>query len=400
MQHEPVYLSALGLVCAAGDSAQTVLAELKQPTGRGVASQNGFLSEGRTIHVAAVAGALPDTPDKLAHFHSRNSRLALAAARQIEGEVRQEIARVGADRVAVIMGSSTSGISVGEEAVAQLHRHGRLPEGFDFRRQEMGSVASFLARYFDVSGPAYTISTACSSGAQAMLSARRLLRTGLADAVLVGGADSLCRLTVGGFSALEALSRSVCNPFSANRDGTMIGEGAALFLMRREPSGIALLGGGSTSDAYSMNAPAPDGDGIARAMAAALADAGLAAGDIDYVQLHGTGTQHNDAMESRAMVRIFGDRQPAASSSKPQLGHTLGAAGALGAALGWICLSPLNREAILPPHLFDGVTAPELLYRSLVRAGDGIRPSARGLIMTNSSAFGGNNTSLILGRTA
>ncbi len=192
-----------------------------------------------------------------------------------------------------------------------------------------------------------------------MISAQRMLQAGLCDAVLCGGVDSLCRLTLNGFSSLEAVSAELCNPFSANRHGINIGEGAALFLMTREAlstneNAPVLAGVGASSDAYHISAPQPQGLGASQAMLAALANAQLPPSAISYINLHGTATLHNDAMESQAVYRVFADNVPC-SSTKPMTGHTLGAAGALEAAFCWLSLHPgYNPQAALPVHIWDG----------------------------------------------
>jgi 3-oxoacyl-[acyl-carrier-protein] synthase-1 len=295
------------------------------------------------------------------------------------------------------MGTSTSGLAEGERALEHALATGALPEAFDFRQQELGSTGEAVARHLELHGPAWTVSTACSSSSHALAAARRLLRTGLADAVVAGGADSLCRLTVNGFQALSALARGRCNPFSRNRDGIMIGEGAAVFLVERAAAEIALCGVGASSEAYSMTAPEPDGQGIEAAVSRALADAGLAASDIDYVQLHGTGTEQNDAVESKVVLEVFGDRMPC-SSSKAQIGHTLGAAGAMGAAHCWLAAGRDNRAGLLPPHLWDGEAEAGLLAASLVTPGQRLDPAARRIFLCNAFAFGGSNVSLVVGR--
>jgi 3-oxoacyl-[acyl-carrier-protein] synthase-1 len=316
---------------------------------------------------------------------------------EIRGEIDDAVSRYGADRIAVVMATSTSGIAEGEIAIKHAMAEGRLPEDFDIRVQEIGGTSEALARYLKLGGPAYSVSTACSSGAHALAMGRRLIRTGLADAVLAGGADSLCGLTVNGFRALSALSDGLCNPFSRNRDGTMIGEGAAIFLMDRRESEIELLGTGASTDAYSMTAPEPDGKGVEVAIRCALDDAGLAGDAIDYVHLHGTATLQNDAMESKVITRVFGPEIPS-SSSKGQLGHTLGAAGAMGAAHCWLAAQGDNGERFLPPHVWDGEADPDLMCDNLVAVGERLDRSARGVFMSNAIAFGGNNATLILGR--
>ncbi|WP_114395606.1 beta-ketoacyl-ACP synthase [Oleisolibacter albus] len=397
MTARPVYLHALGVACAVGRGKAHVAAGLFQGEQGGMVPRPDLMISNLPIPAGVVSGDLPDLPQTLDCFSSRNSRLMTLVIQEIQAEIDAAVAEVGPERVAVVLGSSTSGIAEGEAAIAHLLRQGDLPPAYDIRRQEMGSVAEVAARQLGLAGPAYTISTACSSGAQALAAGRRLLLTGLADVVLAGGVDTLCRLTMNGFDALSVLSRRICNPFSRNRDGTSLGEGAALFLMRREPAAVALLGTGSTSDAYSMTAPDPDGRGIAAAMGQALRQAGLEATAVDYVHLHGTGTLQNDHMESRAMQRIFPQGVPC-SSSKPQLGHTLGAAGALGAAASWLTLSDENVDGLLPPHLWDGDVDPGLLSATLVRRGETLRRKGQGVVMVNACAFGGNNISLVLGR--
>jgi 3-oxoacyl-[acyl-carrier-protein] synthase-1 len=225
---------------------------------------------------------------------------------------------------------------------------------------------------------------------------RRLIRTGLADAVLAGGADSLCKLTVNGFQALSAQSAGLCNPFSRNRDGTMMGEGAAIFLMEKRQSELALLGTGASTDAYSMTAPEPEGKEVETAIRRALDDAGQTPDAIDYVQLHGTGTPQNDAMESKVIGRVFGSHIPC-SSSKGQIGHTLGVAGTMGAAHCWLAAHSDNRDRRLPPHIWDGEADPDLMSENLVSVGERLTESAQGIFMSNAIAFGGNNTALIVG---
>jgi len=223
------------------------------------------------------------------------------------------------------------------------------------------------------------------------MTARRLLAMDLCDAVLCGGVDSLCRLTLNGFTALEAVSAERCNPFSLNRNGINIGEAAALFLMTREPASVALLGAGASSDAHHISAPEPGGRGALQAMRKALAQADLTPEQIGYLNLHGTATQHNDAMESRAVAELFAAGVPC-SSTKPLTGHTLGAAGALEAAFCWLSLQP---GATLPPHVWDAVIDPQLPALDFVLPGQTLKGPRN--LMSNSFAFGGNNVSLILG---
>jgi 3-oxoacyl-[acyl-carrier-protein] synthase-1 len=220
-----------------------------------------------------------------------------------------------------------------------------------------------------------------------------LLRQGLCDAAIVGGADTLSRFTVSGFGALEAVSPERCNPMSKNRKGINIGEGAALFLMTREGGPVRLRGGGSSVDAHHVSAPDPTGNGAEDAMRAALTDAQLEPGAIDYVNLHGTATPHNDAMESKAVERVFGG-DVSMSSTKPLTGHALGAAGAIEAAFCWLLLGRDNAAKRLPPHVYDGEFDPELPRLSLVKPEQRAERLSR--IMSVSFGFFGNNAALIL----
>jgi 3-oxoacyl-[acyl-carrier-protein] synthase-1 len=225
-------------------------------------------------------------------------------------------------------------------------------------------------------------------------SARGLIEQGLCDAVIVGGADSLCELTLNGFKALEALADERCNPFSSNRKGINIGEGAAIFVMSAEPHGVLMAGVGESCDAFHMTAPEPTGEGAQQAMRAALADAQLEASAIDYLNLHGTGTRLNDSMEGNAVYAVFGSHV-LASSSKPLTGHTLGAAGAIEVGLCWLLLNNANvYEAV--PHIYDGQFDPA--FSKLTLCESAVTHVPVKFAMSNSFAFGGSNVSVILGR--
>lgn len=219
----------------------------------------------------------------------------------------------------------------------------------------------------------------------------------MCDAVIVGGADSLCRMTVRGFRSLQALSDDICNPMSINRCGTNIGEGAALFVMSRRKSAIRFMGSGESSDAHHISAPAPDGSGAEIAMRQALQTSGVDADDISYLNLHGTATPLNDSMEAAAISRIFNNHL-AVSSSKPMTGHTLGAAGAIEAALLWLSLANANDVVTLIPHIWDGQVDPDIAPVNLVQKGDVVQSNDRLFMMSNSFAFGGSNVAVILGR--
>ncbi|MDB1108717.1 beta-ketoacyl-[acyl-carrier-protein] synthase family protein [Pseudomonas extremaustralis] len=381
------YLNALGVICALGRGQEAVSRHLFAGDCSGMRGESGWVPE-RVLPVGGVHGELAIIPPELGQQSSRNNQLLLEAALQIEGEIRQAILTYGPSRVGIVLGTSTSGIDEASRGIAHYLRDKRFPGDYDYQQQELSAPANFLADWLQLSGPAYVISTACTSSARALMSARRLLDLGVCDAVICGGVDSLCKLTLNGFSALEAVSNERCNPFSVNRNGINIGEAAVLFLMTREPAPIALLGSGASCDAHHISAPEPSGKGALQAMHKALASAKLQPGQIGYLNLHGTATQHNDAMESLAVASLFPHGVPC-SSTKPMSGHTLGAAGALEAAFCWLSLA----HGRLPPHVWDGQADPALPALRWAQAGELLEKRC---LMSNSFAFGGNNVSLII----
>ena len=388
-----IYLSDLAIINALGSGREAVLENLLRGEQSGMHACGPLLT-GRSGVVGRVAGELAALRQDLAEYDCRNNRLLAATATQLESAIDALKSRFGPSRVAVIIGTSTSGIAEGEAAATALAKEGKMPGAFHYRQQEIGTAAEFLARYLGVDGPRYTISTACSSSAKAFASGRRLLDAGMCDAVIVGGSDSLCDLTTNGFDALESLAPEICNPFSVNRNGINIGEGAALFLMSRDPAPVRLLGVGESSDAYHISAPEPAGKGAEIAIRAALADACLEPGQVGYINLHGTATHKNDEMESCVVDRVFGPGVQI-SSTKSQIGHTLGAAGAQEIGLCWLLLDEMNEMRRLPKHLWDGEADPELAAIGLT--GDDAHWE-KGVFMSNSFAFGGSNVSAIIGR--
>ena len=381
-----VYLNHMGLACALGNGAEAVAAGLFAGDTAQMCAGSPWL-ENHAGRFGEVRFELPEIPPALKDYDCRNNRLALAVLQQIETEVAQLRRDLGAERVGVVMGTSTSGIGSGE---ARLQRDDAGDYSYR-RQQQMAGLADFTARYLQLQGPQLTVSTACSSSANAFASARRLLALDICDAVVAGGVDTLCGMTVKGFHSLSALSAGRTLPFSANRDGINLGEAGAVFVMTREPGPVRLCGVAASSDAHHMSAPHPEGRGAEASMRGALADAGLEAAAIDYLNLHGTGTPHNDAMEAAAVQRVLGGEVPC-SSTKPLTGHTLGAAGALEAAFCWLAL----QRGQLPPHRYDDVydeaIAPLRLCNEAA-AGQSLRYA-----MSNSFAFGGSNCTLILER--
>jgi 3-oxoacyl-[acyl-carrier-protein] synthase-1 len=396
MVRTPCSLAALGQVNALGKTNAEIAAKLFAGDTSGLVLRGDLVPE-RSLLFGAVRDPLPEIPTHLARFACRNNRLALAALEQIQAKVDAAVSRFGRARVGVVVGTSTSGVGDAEEAIAVRERTGALAREFDYAQLEFGGLAGFLAELTGARGPAYTISTACSSGARALASARSLLALGLCDAVIAGAADSLCGLTANGFASLGALSASVTNPCSRNRDGLTLGEGSAVFLVTRDPGGVQLLGVGESSEAHHISAPDPEGNGAEAAMQSALADAGLAPADVSYLNLHGTGTPQNDPMECAAVARVFGTALPC-SSTKALVGHALGAAGALEAAFCWLVLDHRSGGTLtLPPHVFDGERDPALAPIRLVGKSETVRAGAHPRVMTSSFGFGGSNCALVLG---
>lgn len=387
-----IRISDIGLICPVGATLHDVRSRLQEGKSPGMKISNDWLVDGRPTVVGMVD--IPETPfpKELATYDCRNNRLLLAVLNQIRECISDAISSYGANRVGIVLGTSTAGIASGEKALSHHNKYGTLPEQYHYVQQELGSPAEFLAKYLKIPGPAYTLSTACSSSAKAFISAKNLLNARLCDAVIVGGVDTLCQLTVNGFDGLESLSSSLCNPLSRNRNGINIGEGCALFVLTHEDGEVMLAGCGESSDAHHVSAPDPEGKGAAQAMRLALADAALSSNDIGYVNLHGTATPLNDIMEAKAVEEVLGCSIPC-SSTKPLTGHTLGAAGAIEAALCYLTLTGVDNK--VPPNLWDGVVDPELPKIKIAESGDVMTSR---YCISNSFAFGGNNVSLILGR--
>ena len=348
---------------------------------------------GEVAHVDEVR-----LPTRLAEFDCRNNRLALLGLEQdgFADAVRAAIARYGAQRVGLFLGTSTSGILQTELAYRRRDPvSGALPADFVYATtHNTFSVADFTRRYFGLTGPAVAVSSACSSSAKVFASARRMMAVGLIDAALVGGVDSLCLTTLYGFNSLGLVSAHACRPFDAQRDGISIGEAAAFALLERTPKhldagSVLLLGTGESSDAYHMSSPRPDGLGARMAMQDALTMAELKADEIDYIHLHGTATQSNDAVEGKAVHAVFGPGTPC-SSTKAATGHTLGAAGGVGAV---ICALTLQ-HGLVPAGLNVQQLDATLNLDYVLENRD--QPVAR--VLSNSFGFGGTNCSLVFGR--
>lgn len=389
------YIQDVGLICALGSKRQQIMDAIF--TGKRSLSWCTDLSPNQAFMVAAIDQPLSQLEDKWSDYNCRNNQLLMTVAEQIMPTLLKIKETVAANRIGLILGTSTSGVAAGEAAVKTLLETGKAPANYHYKQQSIAGGSDFLSAYLGIEGPCFTISTACSSSSNALASAKKLLQQNLCDVVIAGGADSLCQLTVQGFSALSSVAKAECNPFMANRDGINIGEAAALFVLSRDPASIRLAGAGSSSDAHHISAPDPSGAGAKRAMQAALDDAGLKAEKVDYINMHGTATPKNDAMESLAVYELFSDHVPV-SSTKGMVGHTLGAAGALEAAFCYLQLNHMDYQNRLIPNVADGEIDPDLPAIQLISK-DLVAPRKVQIALSNSFAFGGNNACVILEAT-
>ncbi|HEY5851573.1 MAG TPA: beta-ketoacyl-[acyl-carrier-protein] synthase family protein [Lysobacter sp.] len=333
-------------------------------------------------------------PERFSRWDSRNNRLAWLALNQdgIPDVIATLIERHGAERIAVVVGTSTSSIGATEDAYAHLD-DGAFPA--DLARADVHtphSLGEFVQHATGLRGPAVTVATACSSSAKVFAQAARLIAAGLADAALVGGVDTLCGSVLYGFNSLQLVASDPCRPFDAGRTGLSLGEaGGFAVLERARPgdAGLQLRGYGESSDAHHMSSPHPDGLGAQLAMRDALARAGIAAADVGYLNLHGTATPANDSIEAAAVARLFPDSLHA-SSTKGWTGHTLGAAGIVESVIALIALERGELPGTLNSAVPDAACGPQIRFHP--------QRAAINFAMNNSFGFGGNNCSLVFGR--
>lgn len=348
-------------------------------------------------YVGEIKQPLLDIRDRLEEYNCRNARVALTALNDVEGGVRAAIEaakdKYGSGRIGVIIGTSTSGLYETESAYGVLLETGDMPDGFHFVTEHAyQATARFIQLELGLTGVCYAISTACSSGAKAIAAGQRLINGGLCDAVIAGGVDTLCRLTLRGFRSLELVSNQPCTPMDKNRHGISIGEAAGLLVLEKmhadNCTAMKVLSVGESSDAHHMSAPHPEGKGAVLAMENALQLAGLKADDIDYLNLHATATKINDSVESRAVFGVFGDSVPC-SGTKGITGHTLGAAGALETI---IALTALQQQFI--PGTQGLQELDDECQCKVIQSP--IQTKNMQIAMSNSFGFGGNNASVIV----
>ena len=394
---QPLRLSHLSIVSCIGAGQADTLSSLRS----GVSGLRpcGFETVNLPTYVGEVE-ALADfiLPQAYAAFDCRNNRLAEMALGQdgFADAVAASVARYGARRIGLFLGTSTSGILQAELAYrARDATTGMLPADFDYERtHNTGSLARYLRERLGVAGPSFVVSCACASTAKAFGSAARMIEAGICDAAIVGVADTLCLTTLYGFHALALNAPGPCRPFDTARDGISIGEAAGFALLEKSSANdgrdeIMLLGVGESNDAYHMSSPHPEGIGARLAMERALSAAGLVPGDIDYINLHGTATRVGDAAEDLAVSGLFGNDTPC-NSTKGQTGHTLGAAGIVEAIISVLAIS----HGLLPGSVHTETVDPAFRSRYQLAS----EPARIDTVLSNSFGFGGGNCSLIFGR--
>jgi 3-oxoacyl-[acyl-carrier-protein] synthase-1 len=340
--------------------------------------------------VGAVSTKLPDLPRPLEAWATRSTRIAKLLLDELDAELARMRERWRSDRIAVLLGTSTGGADATENAYRHYLSEGALPADYDiFRQHTFGAILYVVRELAGATGPSWMASTACTSSAKPLATARRLIDADVIDAAIVGGIDTLCSMTLHGFRSLDALSKGECRPFAADRDGLNIGEGGAFLLVERRGEPVALLEGvGESSDAYHISAPHPEGLGARLAMQRALDDAGRPAASVGHVNAHGTGTRLNDVSEGAAIQSIFGREVPIVST-KSYTGHMLGAAGAAEAAMAIVTLAEGWIPASLRAEPIDEKIEIAVNTTRLERRVD--------RVLSNSFAFGGNNVSVLLG---
>ena len=384
-----IYINDLTSVSSLGTNELTIVDSLSHTDRCYLTYRDDLLNEHKGSYFGQIKAKLPRL-DEYPEHKSRNSAVLAFLADSIKDSINELKQKYSKDRIAIILGTSTSGLDETENELKKFMQTGVPSRDFYYKSQEFGDPSMFLADYLDIDGPAYTISTACSSSARALICGKRMLESGLVDAVIAGGADTLCKVPINGFNSMGVISHERCLPFNKNRAGINIGEGGGLMILSKEKASLELLGVGESSDAYHVSSPEPSGAGAISAMKMALDDASLTTDDIGYVNLHGTATKLNDAMESKAMASLFKGKVPC-SSTKYMTGHTLGAAGIVETAI--LCYL-LKHDLDLPVQDFSHDEIDDTLDEcGLVKEK---MKAKKKVMMSNSFAFGGNNASIII----
>lgn len=387
-----IYISKPAVMCAAGNSLEELWNSVITKNQSGIKKVKAC--DNQDFYAARIENSL--LKPSSARYDMRIMQIEEQALNQIADDIETAKKRFGKDRIAVCIGSCDNGTEFSVAGHKQYFETDQFPKDYNIEIQGADYVSTFIAEKYDISGPVNTFSTACSSSAGATIKAAELIMSDLVDAAIVGGVDIASNTVLLGFNALEAVSPEITNPFSKNRCGITLGEAGVFYILSKEPLNpnqkkVELLGWGESADAYHMTSPDPSGDGAKKAMENALKSAKISINDVDYVNLHGTGTKFNDSMEAKAVNAVFGDYKVPVSTTKPVTGHTLGAAAALELA---ICYSAINNVE-LPLQVWDKQKDAELPELNFVDEGTDFKKPVK-ICLSNSFAFGGANACLVI----
>lgn len=387
-----IYISKPAVMCAAGNSLEELWNSVITKNQSGIKKVKAC--DNQDFYAARIENSL--LKPSSARYDMRIMQIEELALNQIADDIETAKKRFGKDRIAVCIGSCDNGTEFSVAGHKQYFETDQFPKDYNIEIQGADYVSTFIAEKYDISGPVNTFSTACSSSAGATIKAAELIMSDLVDAAIVGGVDIASNTVLLGFNALEAVSPEITNPFSKNRCGITLGEAGVFYILSKElinqnQKKVELLGWGESADAYHMTSPDPSGEGAKKAMENALKSAKISINDVDYINLHGTGTKFNDSMESKAVDSVFGDYKVPVSTTKPITGHTLGAAASLELA---ICYSAINNVQ-LPLQVWDKQKDAELPELNFVDESTDIQKPVK-ICLSNSFAFGGANACLVI----
>lgn len=397
----PVYFSNPAVLCAAGNNSNELWQSVISGNQKGIKKVTAL--NGKEFFAARIDDSVIQEKSS-ARYDMRIMRIEEKCLLQLENAISKAKEIYKAERIGVCVGSCDNGTEFSVAGHRKFFETGAFEKSYSLEIQGADYVSTFIKEKYGLTGPCMTFSTACSSSAGSIIKAAELIRSGICDAVIAGGVDIASDTVLMGFDSLEAVSQEITNPFSKNRHGITLGEAAAFFVLSKEDidsTGIELAGYGESADAYHMTSPDPSGEGAAAAMQKALKLAGISAAEVDYINLHGTGTKFNDSMEAKAVEKIFSGYNVPCSTTKTLTGHTLGAAGSLEAAISFLAIQQ-NRgksgeEIKLPVQIWDGLQDEEIPVINIIgKAGITGEVKKISTCLSNSFAFGGSNACLII----
>lgn len=394
----PVYFSKPAVFCAAGNGIDELWKNVTCGNQSGIRRVKALNS--KEFFAARIQDDL--LKETSARYKMRIMQIEEQTLLQLEEEIFAAKNKYGEKKVAVCVGSCDNGTEFSVAGHRKYFENGKFDKDYSLEIQSADYVATFISEKYGLKGPSLAFETACSSSAGAIIKAAELISAGIADAVVAGGIDIASDTVLMGFDSLEAVDSGITNPYSKNRRGITLGEAGAFFVLTKDlpekAPAVQLLGYGESSDAYHMTSPDPSGDGARRAMENALKSAGIEPKDVDYLNLHGTGTKYNDSMEAKAVDSVFGSYKVAASTTKAVTGHTLGAAGALEAAICYAAIVNSNSDSsVIPVQVWDKEQDSEMPELNIIdKTNNQINRRVK-ICLSNSFAFGGANSSLVIG---